>query len=316
MSQVRWHYERLVYQETSTLMFFFEGASADVVASTLRGEDDEGNDRTERFVKGDEVELRLDFIYCRPSNSPSLDEPGWPPEEFGGLHLDHDTCKTVHEGSILDHAIDADDFAGKINDFGGDDFYGTGLVRRLPPQNGEPGEIRFEVHADTATGIVAQLLNRRSLTDFLTFQIFSQIAPDSFSLAPLRVIGTEADQPGVSSEDAQARRLADRFEPPTISKACLAEEEFVELLKNPHARISYRQLYQVIPCKPQTMKEYLVNARLAEKGVRLTAQTFAVSELVSDLVPHLQRGKSLGNKVFRLLNLFENAGHISQYRID
>lgn len=307
MYQVRWHYEYSIYDETSFLTFHFEGANADVVASTPCGEDDEGNDLTERFVKGDEVELRLDFVYCSPSNSPSLPEPGWPPEEFGGLHLDHDACKTVHEGSIQDHEIDPGDWAGELKEFGGDDFCGTGLVRRLPPQDGEPGEIRFKVHRDTATGIVAQLLNHCSLADFLTFQIFSRIAPDSFNLASVRFINTE---------DAQPSRVANRFEPPTISKPCLAEKELVELLKNPHARISYRHLYQVIPCKPQTLKKYLVNSRLAEKGVRLTAQTFAVSELVSDLVPHLQRRKSLSNKEFRLLNLFENAGHISQYRID
>lgn len=311
MSQVRWHYEYSIYDETSFLTFYFEGANAEVVASTPCGEDDEGSDLTERFVKGESVELPLDFVHCRCSDTPSVEEHGCLPEEFGGLHFDYDSCKTVHEGSALNQ-----DGLEHWEDDGGDDFYGTGLVRRLPPQDGEPGEIRFEVHGDTATGIVAQLLNRRSLADFLTFRIFSQIAHDSFSFASLRSIGTEADQPGVITEDAQARRLVDRFESPTISKTCLTDKEFVELLKDSDARISYRQLYEVIPCKPQTMKGYLVNARLAEKGVRLTDQTFAVSELVSDLVPDLQRRKPLGQKAYRLLRLFDKAGHISQYGID
>jgi hypothetical protein len=312
MTQVRWHYEHSIYDETSSLLFLFQGANAHVTAHTPCGEDGQGRDLTERFVKGKEVELGLEFVACCPTNSPSLPEDGWPYEEFGGLHLDQDTCKTVHEGSIQDLEIDPNDWAQELKEFGDDDFNGTGLVRRLPPQDGEPCEIRFEVHRDTATGIVASLLSHGTLTDFLTFQIFSQIAPDSFRFASPQVIDTDAENAG----DARALRFVDRLKPPTLGEPCLTGDVFVELLKVSDARISYRQLYEVLPCKPQTMKEYLVNSGLAEKGVRLTNQTFSSSELVSDLVAYLHTRKPLGDKAYRLIRLFDKTGLISPFGVD
>ncbi len=317
MSQVKWYYERSIYEEASYLEFFFEGASAHVVAHTPCGEDDEGNDLTERFVKGEEVELPLDFVHCHCSDSPSMEAINSPPEESDGLHLDEDACTTVHEGSVEDFQEPPDDFfEERDDDLGGDDFYGTGLVRRLPPQDGKPGEVRFEVDRETATGIIAQLLTRRSLTDSLTFQIFSQIAPDSFALPLLRFIAHEALQRAEANEDAQLRRFADRVEPPTSPKTNLTSEEFVELLKDLNARISFGQIRNCLACKPETLKKHLINAKLARKGQHQSGRTFRAGELASDLAPYLQRLPQQGRQVDRLLQLFVKAGHITKYRID
>jgi hypothetical protein len=313
MSQVRWYYEHSIYEETSSLTLFFEGASANVVASTPCGDDEEGNDLTERFVKGEEVELPLDFVYCHCSESPTLDAARSPAKESGELRFDEGACKTVDEGSIQDHQDIPDECLDEGEDgFGEDDFYGTGLVRRMPPLGDKPGEVRFEVDQDTATGIVTQLLSRRSLTDFLTFQIFSQIAPESFSPASLRLIAPVAGQ---ANENAQLRRFADRQKPPTSSKVSLIDEEFIELLRDPNARISYRQIFDRLACKPETLKRHLINAKLARKGQRLGGCTFSTAELASDLAPYLQRLPQQGLQVDRLLKLFVKAGHISTYRI-
>ncbi len=64
MSQVRWHYEHSIYEETSNMLFFFEGTNASVLASNPCGEDDEGHDLAELFVKGKEVNLPLHFVHC------------------------------------------------------------------------------------------------------------------------------------------------------------------------------------------------------------------------------------------------------------
>ena len=322
MSGVKWHYEHSVYEETSSLTFFFTGANTEVIASAPCGEDDEGNDLTELFVKGEAVELPLDFVSCCYSGSQNLEELGSAPEKSGGLHLDHDMCKTVQEGSAEVYQDAPDEY---LEDWGDDipekcskerdDFYGTGIVRRLPSQDGKPGEIGFEVDQETTTGIVQQLLINRSFIDFLTFQVFSEIAPASFSHPSLLPFGIEDDKAAAVTEGVRSRRLLSRNEPPTSDKISLTDKEFIEVLKDPEARISYRQLYEVLPCKPQTMRGYLANAAMIGHG-RLNGQTFAVSELISDLVPYLQGLKPLGEKAYRLLQLFFEAGHISRYNID
>ncbi|NOX57723.1 MAG: hypothetical protein GXP29_02555 [Planctomycetes bacterium] len=110
VSGVKWYYEHSICDETSSLIFFFDGASAHVEAPTPCGEDDEGNDLTERFVKGEEVELPLGFNYCHCSDTPSIEALSSLPEEPGELRLDEDACKTVHEGSVEKYQDPPDNF--------------------------------------------------------------------------------------------------------------------------------------------------------------------------------------------------------------
>jgi hypothetical protein len=297
---------------TEEMVFVFQSTNVEVVAVAFDVESETDHESQERFVNGEQVELSLEFIYCRCSEPLSLEVFGSSSQKTDGHLLHYDADGTLRR-------VGADDgrgIPGEYFEVTDDEFFGIGLVRRMPPLGNKPGEVRFEVDLDTATGIVSQLLSRRSLNDFLTFRIFSEIAPDSFSPDSLLFFGTEVDPPAVSTKDSRLRLFTARLEPPTSGKTSLTHNEFVGLLKNQSARISYRQLYEVIPCKPETMKKYLVKAMLAEKGVRLTNQTFAVSELVSDLVPHLQRLEPQGEKAYSFLQLFFKAGHISKFRID